>query len=100
MPSGPLHESTDEPDVVVEVSMMLVGVRPHERPETGKTDVTLSPTVPVYPPLAVALMTDMPGEGDRVVTEDGIGVRVKSWTVILTITVWTSPLPDPVTVTL
>jgi hypothetical protein len=95
-----LHESVEVPEVVVVVSEMLVGVRLHDRPETGKTDVTLTPTVPVYPPLDVALMTDVPGNGARVATEDGVAVRVKSWTVILTTTVLTSPLPDPVTVTL
>ncbi len=92
-PELAVQDSVEVPEVP---SVMLVGVRVHDR----LLDVaTVRLTIPVKPLTLVAVMVEVPVWPTVTVTAVGLAVRVKSWTVKVTVAVLVREPLVPVTVT-
>jgi hypothetical protein len=90
---GELHDRTE---VWETPSVMLDGVRVHVRPPVV---VTVSVTVPVKPCRGATVIVDVAAAPAFVVTDVGLAVTVKSFTVTVTVAVFVVLPLVPVTVT-
>ena len=83
VPAKPEHERTLlPPDTPMG---MLVGDRVQVSPLEGTTELVKS-TVPVNPPSGWTEIVEVPATPASTVTTDGLGFRVKSWTLKFTCT--------------
>jgi hypothetical protein len=83
------HERLEVPEIV-----MLGGVREHTR--LVEFVVTLRLTVPEKPPSGVTVIPLVPGAPGLVFTVVGLAVRLKSWTLNVTVVEWVSIMVVPV----
>jgi hypothetical protein len=93
-----VQESVDAPDDEAVVSMMLVGLRLHVRPDEGDL-VSVRVTVPVNPLAPDTVIVDVPLTPEKTETLVGLALTTKSCTVRVTLAVWLRVDPVPVTVT-
>ena len=78
--------------------MTLVGPNVQASPVEGD-DAELKPTVPVNPLMGAIVIVEVAEDPALAFALVGFAVTLKSWTVNVTVAVWTSTPPVPVTVT-
>ncbi len=95
MPGDPVHESDAVPDAP---SVIVVGDRLQLSPLPGEADVeTLTP--PAKSPRLARLTVEVPVAPARTFKPAGTTVKLKSWTLTVTIAVCVKPEAEPATVT-
>jgi hypothetical protein len=90
-----LHDKVDVPLVP---RVILEGLIEHVSLAEGDT-ASERETVPVNPSTGATVMVDAPVSPARMIVLPGLAVRVKSWTVTVSVTEWDRPPLVPVTVT-
>lgn len=90
-----MQDNVEVPEVP---RVTLVGLRAQVRPVAGET-VVARVTVPVNPFTEVTVIVEVPVAPALTVTDVGLAVTVKSWTVTVTVAVRVKPALVPLTVT-